>query len=125
MRHRKRRYKLTHKGQHRDRLLKNLTASLLLDGHIETTEAKAKALRPVIEKLITKGKTETLHAQRQVRQYITLDDAATKLFNLSKEFKNRPGGYTRIMHVGLMKNGTRKMRIEFLPTSAKPEKAKK
>lgn len=122
MRHRKRRYKLTHKGQHRDRLLKNLTASLLLDGHVESTEAKVKALRPVIEKLITKGKAETLHAQRLIRQFVTNDIAARRVFELSKQFKSRPGGYTRIIRAGLMKNGTRKMRIEFLADTEKATK---
>ncbi len=79
----------------------NLVASLIAAEAIETTEAKAKALRPVIEKVITKGKKGGVHNQRLVVGFIRDKDMAHKLFSeIGPRYADRPGGYTRIMKLG-------------------------
>jgi len=82
-------------------ILSNLTASLIWEGRIETTLAKAKAVRPLAEKMITKARKGDLHSRRVVLKTITDNEVVTKLFDeVGPKYKERPGGYTRIVKLG-------------------------
>ncbi len=86
---------------HQKAMFGNLVASLIAAEAIVTTEAKAKALRPVAEKLITKAKKGGVHNQRLVVSYIRDRDMAHKLFEeIGPRYADRPGGYTRILKLG-------------------------
>ena len=101
MRHRLRRGKLNRDSAHRKAMFANLAAALIKHEQIETTLAKAKALRPVVEKLVTLGKRGGLHARR--RAISRIGDAAMveKLFaTLGPRYSARNGGYTRIVRAG-------------------------
>ena len=90
--------KLGRATSHRDATLRNLTTQLLEFGKIETTLARAKEVRCMAEKMITLGKTNTLHTRRQALAYITKEDVVTKLFNeIAPKYADRNGGYTRII----------------------------
>jgi large subunit ribosomal protein L17 len=98
MRHRTAHRKLGRRTEHRISLLRNLAASLIAHGRIRTTEAKAKELRPFVEKLVTLGKRDSLHARRRALSILPRKEAVTKLFgDVSPRFSERPGGYTRIL----------------------------
>lgn len=85
-------------AQHQKRILSNLAASLIEHGAIKTTDAKAKALRPYVEKIITKAKDGSVAARRQVLADVPQKDVVAYLFNeLAPKFENRAGGYTRII----------------------------
>lgn len=85
-------------AQHQKRILSNLAASLIEHGAIKTTDAKAKALRPYVEKIITKAKDGSVAARRQVLTDLPQKDVVAYLFNeLAPKFENRAGGYTRII----------------------------
>lgn len=105
MRHRKHTFKLGRTGAHRKALLANMAASLLLNGQIKTTVPKAKELRRFVEKLITLGKKGTLHARRQaiakMQDNREKDESvAAYLFTeVAPKYKNREGGYTRIIRL--------------------------
>ena len=101
MRHGVKKPKLQRKASHRKALLANQACSLISHGRITTTLAKAKALRPYVEKLITLGKTGTLHARRQALATLPQPKVVTKLFSVVAEAtKNRQGGYCRIVKLG-------------------------
>ncbi len=101
MNHRKKGRKFNRTAEHRKALLKNLATSLFLHGRVETTVSKAKELRQYAEPLITKAKRGDLHARRLVRRQITQDQALEKLFaEIGPRYAERPGGYTRVLHVG-------------------------
>src|SRR5580698_6741473 len=101
MRHAKLGRKLRRTSEQRLALLRNLSASLITHGAIETTEAKAKELRPFVEKLITKARTGTLHARRLAGIHVHKRAASDKLFQeLGPRFATRKGGYTRILKTG-------------------------
>ena len=109
MRHLKHHASLGVTREHRAAMLSNMGASLIRHGRIETTLAKAKALRPFIEKVITKAKRaaaktekkDQIHLRRLALADVRNEDAVTKLFNETyKEFANRNGGYTRIYKLG-------------------------
>lgn len=86
---------------HHRAIMANLAASLFAAEAILTTEAKAKSLRPVVEKLITKGKKGGVHNQRQVVAFLRDKDMAHKLFtDIGPRYEERPGGYTRILKRG-------------------------
>ena len=86
---------------HQKAMLGNLVASLIAAEAVVTTEAKAKALRPVAEKIITKAKKGGLHRHRQVVAFIRDKDMAYKLFEeIVPRYEERPGGYTRILKLG-------------------------
>ena len=88
-------------ASHQRLMMANLVASLIADEGIVTTEAKAKALRPVAEKMITKAKKGGVHNQRQVVAFIGDKDMASKLFEeIGPRYADRPGGYTRILKLG-------------------------
>src|SRR3954454_23600077 len=86
---------------HQRLMMANLVASLIAAEAIVTTEAKAKALRPVAEKMITKAKKGGLHRHRQVMSFLGDKDMAHKLFaDIAPRYAERPGGYTRILKLG-------------------------
>ena len=86
---------------HQKSMMANLVASLIAAEAITTTEAKAKALRPIAEKMITKAKKGGLHNHRQVVSFLRDREMATKLFDeIGPRYTDRPGGYTRILKVG-------------------------
>lgn len=98
MRHRNAGRKLGRTSAHRTALLRNLVTSLLEHEQIETTDAKAKELRRVADKMITLGKRGDLHARRLALRVVRNDEVASKLFGpLAERYKERPGGYTRIL----------------------------
>jgi large subunit ribosomal protein L17 len=101
---------------HQKAMLGNLVASLIAAEGLVTTEAKAKALRPVAEKLVTKAKAGGVHNQRQVVAYIRDKDMAFKLFDeIGPRYADRPGGYTRILKLGPRHGDKAPMaRIEFV-----------
>ena len=101
MRHLKQGRKLGRTAAHRKALLRNLATALLEHGRIITTEAKAKELRRVADKLVTLGKRGDLHARRQVLQVIRSNAVVRKLFDeVAPRFATRNGGYTRVLHLG-------------------------
>ena len=101
MRHQKTRNKLSRDSAHRKALLANLTASLIEHGRIKTTETKAKAVRPVAEKMITLGRDGSIHARRRALAYLRTQEIVHKLFSeVGPRFAGRPGGYTRIVKLG-------------------------
>jgi large subunit ribosomal protein L17 len=100
MRHRKQRGKLERPAGHRSALMRNQVTSLLDHEKIETTDAKAKVLRRVADRMITLGKRGTLHARRRALAVIRDRDVAAKLFDeLAVRYAERPGGYTRVLKV--------------------------
>ena len=101
MRHRRNTTKLQRTAAHRRSLLANLACSLIEHGRIRTTLAKAKALRPVAEKMITLGKRGDLHARRQAVAFLRQKEVAKKLFDTVAPLStDRQGGYCRITKLG-------------------------
>ena len=101
MRHRKSFNHLGRKSGHRKAMLANMACSLILHKRIETTEAKAKALRVYVEPLITKSKEDTTHSRRTVFSYLKSKEAVSELFRVvSPKIGDRPGGYTRVLKTG-------------------------
>ena len=101
MRHRMNTRRLGRNSAHRWAMLGNMAASLFIEGSIVTTETRAKELRRVAEKLITKAKAGTLNDRRLVIARIPHKEAVTKLFNeLGPKYAERNGGYTRIVKLG-------------------------
>lgn len=82
-------------------LLKQLATAVILYEHVNTTLAKAKAVRPMVEKLITKGRTKSLAARRELMRTLTMESAVNKILEeLGPRYATRPGGYTRILKIG-------------------------
>ncbi|HUP03033.1 MAG TPA: 50S ribosomal protein L17 [Bryobacteraceae bacterium] len=101
MRHNKAGFKLGRDMSARRALLRNLVTSVVEQERIITTVPKAKAAKPLVEKMITLGKLDTLHARRQAAGYLMTPGAVKKLFDkLGPRFSQRNGGYTRIVRVG-------------------------
>ena len=102
MRHQKNRHKLSRDSAHRKALLMNLSKELIDHERIETTCAKAKAVKPEVERLITLAKRGDLHARRQALSALGQDKFAVyKLFEeIAPRYSERPGGYTRILKLG-------------------------
>jgi large subunit ribosomal protein L17 len=101
MRHRKGGRKLNRSSSHRKALMRNMVTSLLDRERIETTDAKAKELRGLADRMITLGKRGDLHARRQALSVIRSKEVTAKLFDeLAERFRDRPGGYTRVIKVG-------------------------
>ncbi len=117
MRHRKDHRKLGRSSSHRKAMLRNLVTSLLELEQVRTTEAKAKEVRRVAERMITLGKRGTLHARRQALRTIRSKDVAAKVFDtLSERYSERAGGYTRVMKVGRRVGDNAEMAIvQLLP----------
>jgi large subunit ribosomal protein L17 len=100
MRHLKRTAKLGRTGEHRNAMLANLVCSLIKHKRVTTTLAKAKAARPVAEKLVTLGKSGTIHDRRLAAARLHQEEAVRVLFNeIAPTQKDRPGGYTRIVRL--------------------------
>lgn len=93
--------KLNRTSSHRKAMFSNMAAALLLHEQIKTTLPKAKELRPVAEKLVTLGKRGDLHARRQAASMLRNDEVVKKLFSvLGERYKDRQGGYTRVLKAG-------------------------
>ena len=101
MRHRKKGKKIGRTSAHRKRTLQALSNALIENKRITTTVAKAKALRPFVEPLITRAKEDTQHNRREVFRHLQSNDAIEELFGeVSERVGDRPGGYTRIIKLG-------------------------
>ena len=101
MRHRKGNYKLGRRTDHRMAMFRNMLTSLFRHERILTTEAKAKALRPTADEMVTLAKRENLHARRQVLAMVQDTKVVGRLFDtIAARFADRHGGYTRIIRVG-------------------------
>ena len=100
MRHKVGGYKLKRPVDSRQSLLRNLTTSVILEERVVTTVPKAKAVRPLVEKMITLAKTGNLHARRQAAAFLFTPESVQKLFDkLGPRFGQRNGGYTRIVRL--------------------------
>ncbi len=116
MRHGKKFNHLGRKSEHRKALLKNLSISLIEHKRIQTTVAKAKALRKHVEPLITKAKSNTTHNRRVVFSYLQNKEAIKELFGpVAEAVGNRPGGYVRVIRTGFRKgDGAEMAMIELV-----------
>jgi len=127
MRHRNAGWKLGRNTTHRRALLRNLASSVLLNERIETTVQKAKAVRPWVERMITLGKRDTLHARRQAAAYLLQPAAVSKLFaTIAPRFGDRNGGYTRIIRTGWRQgDGAETAILELLGSELSVKKAER
>ena len=101
MRHQRKGKKLGRDCAHRKALYSNLSGALIEHGRIKTTEAKAKAVKPIAEKMITLGRKGDLTARRQALAYLRSQEVVHRLFaEVAPRFTDRPGGYTRIVKLG-------------------------
>ena len=132
MRHNKAINHLGRKSGHRKALLANMATSLILHKRIQTTVAKAKALKSYVEPLITKSKEDTTHSRRVVFSYLKNKYAVTELFReIAPKIADRPGGYTRVLKTGFRQGDGADMALielvdfnEAALASAKPEAKK-
>ena len=102
---------------HRMLMLRGMVTDLLRHEAIRTTEAKAREVRPLAEKVITRGKGGSLHDRRQAAAFLTDDDVLRKVFDeLSQRYEDRPGGYTRLTKMGPRKGDAAPMAVlELMP----------
>lgn len=116
MRHNKNFNHLGRKVGHRKAMLSNMASSLILHKRIETTVAKAKAVKQFVEPLVTKSKEDTTHSRRVVFSYLKQKEAVTELFRtIAPKIADRPGGYTRILKTGFrLGDGADMCIIEFV-----------
>ena len=116
MRHNKNFNHLGRQAGHRKAMLSNMASSLILHKRIETTVAKAKAVRQFIEPLVTRSKEDTTHSRRVVFSYLKQKEAVTELFRtIAPKIAERPGGYTRILKTGFrLGDGADMCIIEFV-----------
>ena len=116
MRHRKAGRQLRRTSEQKLALMRGLATSLIEHEAVETTEAKAKELRPFVEKLITKAKEGTLHARRLAGRHVRKRETADKLFQeIGPRYASRAGGYTRILKTGHRRgDGAEMARIELI-----------
>ncbi len=115
MRHGNVNRKFGRKTDERRALLRSLARSLVLEGHIKTTQARAKEIRPLVEKMVTRGKVDSVSNRRLLESL--LGDAITvkKLLETAKQYTTRPGGYLRIVKMGPRKGDASPMAvIEFV-----------
>ena len=132
MRHNKAINHLGRKSGHRKALLANMASSLIKHKRIQTTVAKAKALKSYVEPLITKSKEDTTHSRRVVFSYLKDKEAVKEVFGvIAPKIADRPGGYTRVLHTGFRQgDGADMALIEFVDfneaalASAKKEEKK-
>jgi len=118
MRHKKSGYKLKRNISARRALFKGLVTSVIEEERIITTVAKAKAVRPLVEKMITLAKRDTLHTRRQAAAFLETPAALKKLFDkLGTRFGQRTGGYTRVVRLGFRKgDGAEQAMLELVGT---------
>ncbi len=123
MGHRDKVKKLGRTKPHREAMLSNMAMSLILHRMIKTTEAKAKALQPVIDRLITTAKKDTLAAKRQVAKTVHVKDVFKKFFGeIVPQFADRDSGYTRVMKLGVRRgDGAPMSVVELLVEKPKVE----
>ena len=116
MRHKKSGYKLKRNISARRALFKGLVTSVIEEERIITTVAKAKAVRPLVEKIITLAKRDTLHTRRQAAAFLETPGAVKKLFDkLGTRFGQRTGGYTRVVRLGFRKgDGAEQAMLELV-----------
>lgn len=116
MRHKKAGYKLKRNISARRALFKGLVTSVIEEERIITTVAKAKAVRPLVEKMITLAKRDTLHTRRQAAAFLETPAALKKLFDkLGTRFGQRTGGYTRVVRLGFRKgDGAEQAMLELV-----------
>ncbi|MBR1872312.1 MAG: 50S ribosomal protein L17 [Bacteroidales bacterium] len=116
MRHNKAINHLGRQSGHRKALLANMSCSLIQYKRINTTVAKAKALKTYLEPIITKSKDDSTHSRRVVFSYLKSKEAVTELFrNIAPKIADRPGGYLRVLHTGFRKgDGSEMALIEFV-----------
>ena len=101
MRHRKSGAHLGRTSAHRKAMYRNMVTSLLAEERIKTTDAKARQIRRLADRMITLGKRGDLHARRQALSVLRSKDVTAKLFDeLADRYRDRPGGYTRVMKLG-------------------------
>jgi large subunit ribosomal protein L17 len=124
MRHRVAGKKLGRKTAHRLMMFRNMVTSLLDKERISTTIDRAKAVRPIAEKIITLGKRDTLHSRRQALAFVKDPEVVAKLFStLAPRFSQRPGGYTRIIKLDFRPgDGAQKAILELVGSEYKPAK---
>ena len=102
MRHRNHRYRLGRVSEHRTAMLRNMLVALFRHERIETTEAKAKAVRGLADRMVTLAKRENLHARRQALTWMPDTEVVGRLFDqIGARYADRNGGYTRIIHAGV------------------------
>jgi len=116
MRHRSKKVTLDRKKAPREALLRNLATQIILYEKITTTEAKAKALKPIVEKLITKSKVDNLANRRMLISYLPIKSSVKKAFEvLGPRYQERPGGYLRITKLeNRLGDGAKMVQIEFV-----------
>ena len=133
MRHNKAINHLGRQSGHRKAMLANMASSLILKKRITTTVAKAKALKSYVEPLITKSKEDTTHNRRIVFSYLKDKEAVKELFGaVAQKIADRPGGYTRVLHIGFRQGDAAEMALielvdfnEAALAAAAPKAAKK
>ncbi len=123
MRHQRSGKKLGRDSSHRKALYANLTGSLIEHGRIETTEAKAKAVKPIAEKMITLGRRGDIHSRRQALAYLRSQEVVYKLFSdVGPRFAGRAGGYSRIVRIGKRQGDAAEMvyleLVDYVPPRA-------
>ena len=125
MRHHKAGRTLGRNSAHRRAMFRNMVTSLIMNGRITTTDAKAKELRRYAERMVTLGKQQTLAAKRRARRFIRTDEALRRLFSeLAPRYADRAGGYTRVIKVHHRRGDAAPMSIiEFVgePVGAQEE----
>lgn len=117
MRHQRRKYKIGVDPEHRKSLVKNLATEIINHGKIKTTHTKCKAIQPFVEKLITLAKNDTVFNRRLAARKLNNKEMVQKLFNnLGPKFKERNGGYTRILKLpeGRIGDGAKMSYIAFV-----------
>ncbi len=126
MRHRKAGYKLGRNPAHRRATLRNLVTNVIERERVTTTLTRAKAARRLVERMITLGKRDSLHARRQAAGFLMTPQATKKLFNdLAPRFANRSGGYTRIVRAGWrVGDGARVAILELIGSELKKKEKK-
>ncbi len=126
MRHLKSGFKLGRNPAHRRATLRNLVTNLIVSERITTTVRRAKAAKPLAERMITLGKRDSLHARRQAAAFLQTPEATKKLFaDLAPRFADRPGGYTRIVRAGWrIGDGAELAVLEFIGSELKKKEKK-
>jgi large subunit ribosomal protein L17 len=127
VRHHKSGRKLGRDASHRKALYANLTGALIEHGRIKTTVAKAKEVRPVAEQMITLGRRGGVHARRQALKFLRSQDVVHKLFDdVGPRFKDREGGYSRIVRIGPRLGDAAEMAylelVDFTPEAPRPRR---
>lgn len=127
MRHRKKVAKLGRKPDARKRMLRNLITSLVMEERVRTSLARAKAARSAAEKIITRGRKDTVHARRLVAGSVYGSRAVQKIFNeLGPRYADRQGGYTRILKLGPRRgDAAEEVILELVDSPVEPSSEKK